>query len=164
MAAMGTEWDLRDLQPGDAGWVAMRHGELYARDEGYGIAFEALVLGLLAGFLAGRDPATERGWIAWAEGRRAGCIFCTRPEPSVAQLRMFLVEPEMRGTGLADALLDACMAFARGTGAGALKLWTHESHRAAGRLYARRGFALTATKPVTAFGCDTVEQIWETAL
>ena len=156
--------DLRDLVPGDAGWVAMRHGELYWTDEGYDMRFEALVLGLLSRFVQDRDPATERGWIAWRGDRRLGCVFCTRPAPDTAQLRMFLVEPDARGTGLAAALLQACMGFARGTGARRLKLWTHESHRAAGRLYARTGFRLMETKPVDAFGQPTVEQVWEIAL
>ena len=155
-----TDWAIRDLQPGDAGWIAMRHGELYWRDEGYDIRFEALVLGLLSRFLEKRDQATERAWVAHRADERLGCIFCTRPEPDAAQLRMFLVEPAMRGTGLAPALLDACIGFARETGAARLRLWTHESHRAAGHLYARTGFTLGGTKPVEAFGQPTVEQVW----
>ena len=161
---MAYDWTFRDLQPGDAGWIAMRHGELYWRDEGYDIRFEALVLGLLAGFVTERDPATERAWVAVRDATRLGCVFCTRPAPDTAQLRMFLVEPEARGTGLAVALLDACMGFARDTGAARLQLWTHESHRAAGRLYARTGFRIVETKPVEAFGRLTVEQVWEIVL
>ena len=161
---MTGDWTLRDLEPGDAGWIAMRHGELYWRDEGYDIRFEALVLGLLARFIKGRNPARERAWVAVRDGRRLGCVFCTRPEPDAAQLRMFLVEPEARGTGLADALIDACLLFARDTGAARLRLWTHESHRAAGRLYRRRGFRLLDETPVEAFGQPTVEQRWEIGL
>ncbi|MEM7709403.1 MAG: GNAT family N-acetyltransferase [Pseudomonadota bacterium] len=156
--------DLRDLEPGDAGWIAMRHGELYWRDEGYDIAFEQLVLGLLSDFIANRGPL-ERAWIAVdEEGLRRGCVFCTRPAPETAKLRMFLVEPDMRGTGLAQRLLDAVIAHGRETGATKLVLWTHESHRAAGRLYARNGFALVNEAPVTAFGQATVEQNWELRL
>ncbi|UWQ22675.1 GNAT family N-acetyltransferase [Jannaschia sp. W003] len=155
--------EFRDLEPGDAGWVASRHGALYWRDEGYDIRFEALVLGLLARFIETRT-AHERAWIAHRGDERLGCIFCTRPSDESAKLRMFLVEPAMRGTGLADALLDRCMAFARETGARRLTLWTHESHGAAGRLYARRGFRMVDSKPVEAFGQPTVEQSWEIAL
>ena len=159
--AMAPGWTFRDLEPGDAGWIAMRHGELYWRDEGYDIRFEALVLGLLSRFIETRDAATERAWVAVRDGARLGCVLCTRPAADTAQLRMFLVEPEARGTGLAAALLDACLGFARDTGARRLKLWTHESHRAAGRLYARSGFRLTGTEPAQAFGQPTIEQVWE---
>lgn len=154
----------RDLLPGDAGWVASRHGALYAADEGYDVRFEALVLRLLADFVETRGEH-ERAWIAVTpEGRRVGCIFTTRPAPDAAKLRMFLVEPEARGTGLAQRLLDALIDHARATGATRVVLWTHESHAAAGRLYARNGFRMTASEPVDAFGQPTVEQTWERAL
>ncbi|MEM7643201.1 MAG: GNAT family N-acetyltransferase [Pseudomonadota bacterium] len=156
--------EFRDLEPGDAGWIAMRHGELYWRDEGFGPSFEALVLGLLTDFIANRTEH-ERAWIAVdGEGARQGCVFCTRPAPDTAKLRMFLVEPAMRGTGLAQRLLDAVIGHARATAAARLVLWTHESHRAAGRLYARNGFRLLDERPVDAFGQPAVEQNWELAL
>ena len=155
---------LRDLEPGDPGWVAMRHGELYWRDEGYDLRFETLVLGILSDFITGRGPR-DRAWIA-VDGRgvRQGCIFCVWPDDATAKLRMFLVEPEMRGTGLAQRLLDALVAHARQNGAARIVLWTHESHRAAGRLYARNGFRLLDETPVTAFGQPTREQNWELPL
>ena len=154
----------RDLEPGDPGWVAMRHGELYWADEGYDLAFEALVARILSEFVAKRG-AHDRAWIAVDEaGARQGCVFCVWPAPDTAKLRLFLVEPAMRGTGLAQRLLDALLVHARACGARRLVLWTHESHRAAGRLYARNGFALTGETPVTAFGQPTVEQNWELAV
>jgi GNAT superfamily N-acetyltransferase len=150
----------RDLQPGDAGWVIMRHGALYWRDEGYDMRFEALVAGILSEFITGRGPQ-DRAWIAVdRDGVRQGCVFCTRPDPETARLRMFLVEPERRGTGLGPALLEHVIDHARATGAARLVLWTHESHRAAGRLYARRGFRLLNQTPVEAFGQPAVEQNW----
>ena len=159
---------LRDLQPGDAGWIVSRHGELYARDEGYDASFEALVAEILAAFLRDHDPARERGWIAEGPaGERLGSIFCVAEDagrPEVAKLRLFLVEPAARGSGLAQHMLGTCMEFARATGYRHMRLWTHESHRAAGRLYARNGFTLTASVPTRAFGQDVVDQTWERAL
>ncbi|PWJ19116.1 GNAT family N-acetyltransferase [Jannaschia seohaensis] len=150
----------RDLAPGDPGWVLQRHGELYWQDEGYDQRFEALVARILADFIETRGPQ-ERAWIAVdREGRRQGCVFCARDSETDARLRMFLVEPARRGTGLAQALLEAVIAHARATGASRLVLWTHESHRAAGRLYARSGFELLDETPVDAFGQSTIEQNW----
>jgi GNAT superfamily N-acetyltransferase len=151
----------RDLASGDPGWVIMRHGELYRRDEGYDLRFEALVAEVVAGFLATRT-AQERAWIAVdARGARQGCVFCRRPAPDTARLHLFLVEPAMRGTGLGPALLEEVIGHARATGAARLVLRTHESHRAAGRLYARRGFRLVDRKPAEPFGQATFEQGWQ---
>jgi DNA-binding MarR family transcriptional regulator/GNAT superfamily N-acetyltransferase len=155
---------LRDLRPGDAGWVISRHGALYARDEGYDASFEALVAEILAGFLRQHDPARERGWIAEAQGRRLGSIFCFRDDDRTARLRLFLVEPEARGSGLGPRLLDACTGFAAAAGYRRMVLWTHESHRAALRLYARSGWRMTWTRPARSFGQDVVEQEWEREL
>lgn len=159
---------LRDLQPGDAGWIVSRHGALYARDEGFDSSFEALVAEIVAGFLRAHDPARERGWIAEGPaGERLGSIFCVGEDPArpeVAKLRLFLVEPEARGTGLATTMLQTCLSFARAAGYRHMRLWTHESHRAAGRLYARNGFRLSDSRPARSFGQDVVEQTWERVL
>jgi GNAT superfamily N-acetyltransferase len=138
---------------------------LYSHDEGFDGSFEALVAEILAAFLRDHDPATERGWIAETEGRRLGSIFCVQSgEAGVAKLRLFLLLPEARGRGLGQRLLDECMGFARAAGYRRLKLWTHESHRAACALYAKNGFACTASFPVRSFGLDLVEQSWEIGL
>lgn len=159
---------LRRLEPGDAGWVIERHGAIYARDEGYGPAFEALVAQILADFLLRADTVRERGWIATgAGGIRLGCVFCVAEgaqEPDVARLRLFLLEPEARGTGLGQAMMDACLGFARDAGYRRMRLWTHESHRAAVRLYVRNGFVMTASAPGRDFGQDVVDQTWERPL
>jgi GNAT superfamily N-acetyltransferase len=155
----------RDLEIGDAGWLIERHAVLYARDDGFDATFEALVAEILAAYIRSRDPATERAFIAVEEGRRLGSIFCVQSgDPGIAKLRLYLLEPEARGRGLGQRLLDACLGFARDTGYARLRLWTHESHRAACALYARNGFRLTESRPVRSFGQDLVEQTWETDL
>jgi len=164
----------------DAAWIAARHGALYAQDEGFDASFPGLVAQILADFCAHHDPKFERGWVAWrdpepdaeagadeaAETRR-GCIFVVRQSaqtPRIAKLRLVLVEPEARGTGLAQRLLDTAMDFARDAGYSTMRLWTHQSHVAAGRLYARNGFSLIESEPMRAFGQDVVSQIWQREL
>jgi DNA-binding MarR family transcriptional regulator len=152
---------LRDLAPGDAGWIISRHGALYAQDEGFDASFEALVAEILAAFLRHHDPSRERGWIAARGGVRLGSIFVVAETSEVAKLRLFLVEPSERGSGLAQQMLDTAIRFAQDAGFATMRLWTHESHRAAGRLYARNGFVLTEARPTRSFGQDVVSQVWE---
>ncbi len=153
---------IRDLEIGDAGWLIERHAVLYAREEGFDASFEALVAEILADYIRTRDPATERAFIAVEGENRLGSVFCVQSgEPGVAKLRLFLLVPDARGRGLGQRLLEACLAFARDAGYRRMRLWTHESHRAACALYQRNGFRLTASAPVHSFGVDLVEQTWE---
>jgi GNAT superfamily N-acetyltransferase len=155
---------LRDFGAKDARWLAEQHGLLYARDEGFDASFQVLVSEIIADFLTSHDAGSERGWIAERAGKRLGSIFCVRLDESTAKLRLFLLLPEARGLGLGRLLLGTCMEFARARGYRAMKLWTHESHKAACALYARAGWRCVSSKPVRSFGVDLVEQSWEIAL
>lgn len=155
---------LRDLRIGDAGWLIERHALHYARNDGFDITFEALVARVMADYLDTRDPARDRAFIAERDGRRIGSVFCVSAGRTTAKLRLFLLEPEARGTGLGRRMLAACMDHARSHGFTRMTLWTHESHRAACQLYQAAGFVLREQRPVRNFGCDLVEQSWEIEL
>ncbi|MEM7721541.1 MAG: helix-turn-helix domain-containing GNAT family N-acetyltransferase [Pseudomonadota bacterium] len=156
---------LRDIAIGDAGWLIQRHGEDYVVSDGFDATFETLVADILVDFLRTHDPATERAFIAEARGRRLGSIFCVRSgTPGVAKLRLFYLVPEARGLGLGRRMLESCLGFARDASYTRMTLWTHESHRAACRLYERYGFTLTGSKPTRSFGVDVVEQQYELTL
>lgn len=155
---------LRPFRAEDAPWLVERHATLYARDEGFDDSFGQLVAGILDAFLAGHDPARERGWIAEAGGQRLGSIFCVALDGECAKLRLFLLVPEARGRGLGRRLLTTCMDFARAAGFARMQLWTHESHRAACALYAELGWRLEDSRPVRSFGVDLVEQTWKIEL
>lgn len=157
-----TEITIRNLGTGDAGWLIQRHAELYEADEGFDQSFEPFLAELMASILRNWAPPIDRAWIAVRDGHRLGSIFCVATDdPGVAKLRLFLVEPDARGTGLGQRLLDLCLAHAKATGHNTLRLWTHESHKAACALYARNDFHCTDSKPVRSFGVDLVEQTWE---
>ncbi|MEQ8898618.1 MAG: GNAT family N-acetyltransferase [Roseovarius sp.] len=151
---------IRPFTSADADWVVARHGALYPQEAGFDDSFGKLVGEIVADFVATHDPACERGWIAEREGARLGCIFCVRLEGEVAKLRLFLVEPEVRGTGLGRRLLETCLAFTKASGYRRLRLWTHESHRAACALYMARGFTCESSVPVRSYGQALIEQSW----
>jgi GNAT superfamily N-acetyltransferase len=155
---------LRGLQVGDAGWIAARHGALYAKDEGYDATFEAFVMRILAEYIENHDPKNERAFIAEVDGERLGSVFCVMDDPKTARLRMFFLEPFARGLGLAPKMLEAVIDHARAVSADKLVLWTHASHVPACRLYRSRGFSMTDERKSHAFGQDTVEQEFELSL
>ncbi|MCA0961900.1 GNAT family N-acetyltransferase [Salipiger bermudensis] len=148
----------------DHDWLVEAHGRLYAAENGFDASFPIVVDAALQNFETSHDPSCERGWVLRDGARRLGSIFCVREETSTARLRLFLLEPEMRGRGQGRRLLETCMGFARGHGYRRTVLATHESHRAACALYARTGFACTRSTPVRSYGQDLVEQVWERPL
>ncbi len=155
---------LRDLQPGDLGWVIQQHGELYAREYGWNGEFEALVAGIAARFVQKCQPDWEKCWIAEIDGLRAGAVFVLRKSATVAQLRMLILTPQARGIGLGARLTDECIAFARRKGYRKVVLWTNSCLTAARDIYARRGFVLVNSEAYRGFGQDLVGETWELKL
>ncbi|MGB3243838.1 MAG: GNAT family N-acetyltransferase [Sulfitobacter sp.] len=156
--------EIRRFGVADRDWLIEQHRFHYAREEGFDDSFGALVEQIVDDFLAHHDSLREAGWIAWQGDQRLGSIFCVRLEDDIAKLRLFLLMPQARGQGLGRQLLDTCMGFARDQGYQHMQLWTHESHRAAGALYARAGWSLVDSKPVHSFGKPNVEQTWTITL
>ena len=155
---------LRGLRPGDLGWIAQRHGEVYAREYGWATSFEAFVARIVADYLDKHQPGRESAWIAEVDGQRAGCVLCVRADDDTAQLRVLLVEAWARGHGLGARLVDECVRFARDSGYRKLVLWTNDILLAARRLYLAAGFELVREESHHSFGKDLVGQFWELRL
>jgi peptidyl-dipeptidase Dcp len=146
-----------ELRPGDAGYVLYRHGELYARENGYGLPFELYVGRGLCEFLERYDPAHDRVWVAELGGRRVGFLLAMHREET-AQLRYFLVEPECRGLGLGRKMLGLALKFAREAGYRGVYLWTTADQRGAIGLYESVGFSLAEEKKSGTLGKQQLER------
>ncbi len=155
---------LREMRPGDIGWVVQQHGEIYAREYGLNSEFEALVAEIAAQFLRKFKPAWEKCWIAELDGQRVGAVFVVRKSPTVAQLRLLILAPEARGLGLGGRLTDECIAFARLKGYRKMTLWTNSCLVAARAIYAGRGFRMVKSEPYEGFGQAMVGETWELKL
>ena len=155
---------LRAPAPGDMGWVTERHAVTYGREYGWGPGIEAVTVRICADFLEAADQDRQRCWIAERDGERLGCVFLVQESPTVGRLRLLLLEPAARGTGLGRRLVDECIAFARAAGYREIVLWTHAVLTAARRIYAATGFELEETWTHDDFGHEEVAETWRLKL
>jgi DNA-binding MarR family transcriptional regulator/GNAT superfamily N-acetyltransferase len=157
---------LRAHGPGDMGWVTERHAILYGQEYGWGAGIESLTARICADFLDSYDPAREHCWIAERAGERLGSVFLVREpdQPQAARLRLLMLEPAARGTGLGRKLVEECISFARAAGYSEIVLWTHAVLLAARRIYARTGFQLEETWVHDDFGRAETGETWRLKL
>lgn len=153
-----------DLKPGDLGYVVYRHGKLYARENGYGIEFEAYVAKGLAEFYGAYDAEKERVWVCEDGEEIVGFLLLMHRGDRTAQLRYFYLEPKARGIGLGNYLMRLFMDFLKEKEYKSAYLWTTDEQTAAAALYERYGFKLTEEKESEAFGKKLIEQRFDLEL
>lgn len=89
------------------------------------------------------DGTARLAWfVARDEGRVVG-IVAGMPSGDSPEVVSMWVEPGRRGTGVADSLLAAVVAWARAEGAAGLRLAVAEGNQRARRFYERAGFVAT---------------------
>lgn len=160
----GAPYLLRPHQPGDMGWVAHRHGVIYAREYGYDERFEGLVAKIVAEFIEHFDPKYERCWIAERDGDIVGSVFLVKEAAVAAKLRLLYVEPAARGLGIGKRLVEECLRFARQARYKTVHLWTQSELTAARQIYQKAGFQLVRQDPHHNWGRDLVSETWEITL
>ncbi len=155
---------MRDrLVPGDVEGIVRLHGGIYGAEYGFDPTFETYVAEPLGRFAAGQ---TEREgiWLVEESGCLKGSIAIVEHSRSSAQLRWFLLHPDLRGLGLGRMLVEEALRFCRSKGYESVFLWTLSILAVAGRIYRQAGFTLAEQRESRLWGRQLVEQRYWRAL
>lgn len=107
------------------------------------------------------NPDKDCMLILECDGNASGCITITHTEESVAQLRYFFLEPELRGLGAGKNLLDTALNFCREKKYSHVFLWTVSAQESARKLYKNAGFNITETSKNESWGSLVLEEKWD---
>lgn len=149
-----------NLKPGDVGYVTWLHGVLYAEEFGWDHTFEAYVAEPLAAF-AKSHTERERLWLVEHEGNVAGSIAIVEASREQAQLRWFLLHPDLRGRGIGRILMEEAISFCRDKDYSQIFLWTVSALTSAAKLYQAVGFQMTEQAAHELWGAAVTEQRYE---
>jgi GNAT superfamily N-acetyltransferase len=152
-----------DVRPGDLGALVRLHGIIYAKEYGYDHTFEPYVAGPMAEFVLA-NSRRGRVWIVEKKGEIAGCLAVVEVSEKEAQLRWFLLSPEVRGKGIGRYLLMDALSFCLYAGYELVFLLTVDLHTEAAALYRSVGFSLTDEHPAMLWGQERLEQRYEIRL
>ncbi|HHL41738.1 hypothetical protein DRO31_07535 [Candidatus Bathyarchaeota archaeon] len=132
---------IRDqIKPGDLGAITWLHGILYAMEYDLDWSFEAYVAEPLSELVKSGDFKDQRLWVVEQDNKVLGSIAIVKNSPEEAQLRWFILHPDLRGKGLGKQLTSKALEFCRERGYKRVILWTFDELDAAIGIYKKNGF------------------------
>ncbi len=125
-----------DIKPGDIGEIIRLHGITYSQEYGWDYSFEGYVAASFGEYVQSADHERSRLWIVERQDQIAGSIgIVGRKGMDEAQLRWFLLTPELRGQRYGYRLMEAAVQFCCQQSFSSIYLWTVRDLTTAARLY-----------------------------
>lgn len=149
------------LLPGDLSQVALLHSKIYFVEQGFGIGFEAYVMGSLLEFYHQYDSDLDKVWIVEAQQRMVGFLLLMHRPHNQAQLRYFILESDFRGRGIGRRLMQEWMDFFMEKKYASAFLYTTSGLDPAIHLYESFGFKKVSEKASEDFGVPLQEIRYE---
>lgn len=155
---------IRPFRQSDIEYVISRHKTLYYAERHLSGSFSAYVDEIVYDFADRFDPATDCLNILECNGVPAGSIAIKKAGEATAQLRFFMLEPEMRRRGYGNRLMDLALAFCRSKGYKTVFLLTITAQVIARHVYETHGFHKISSNDKPEWGAGVVEECWELIL
>ncbi len=154
----------RPFKQSDIEYVISRHKTLYYAERHLSGTFSAYVDRIVYDFVDRFDPETDCLNILECNGIPAGSIAIRKAGEDTAQLRFFMLEPELRQRGYGNRLMDLALDFCRSRNYKTVFLLTITAQVIARHVYETHGFCKISDTDKSEWGEGVVEEYWECRL
>lgn len=146
--------------PGVVGRTVEMHAHYYSRNAGFGHFFEAKVASGIGDFIGRLDAPRNQIWYAIKADKILATIAIDGEDlgSNIAHLRWFIVDDELRGSGMGRRLLKEAVSYCDEQQFSEIQLWTFKGLDAARRLYEDAGFVLIEELTGRQWGEEVIEQ------
>jgi len=155
---------IRPFTQSDIEYVISRHKTLYYAERHLSGTFSAYVDEIVYRFVDRFNSKTDCLNILECNGVPAGSIAIAKVDAATAQLRFFMLEPEMRQRGYGNRLMDMALSFCREKGYTKVFLLTITAQVIARHVYETHGFYKVSSEDKAEWGDGVVEERWEVDL
>ena len=152
---------IRPFTQSDIEYVISRHKTLYYAERHLSGTFSAYVDNIVYSFVANYNAQTDCLNILERNGVPAGSIAIAKADETTAQLRFFMLEPEMRQRGYGNRLMDMALQFCRNKGYKKVFLLTITAQTIARHVYETHGFYKVSSNDKSEWGLGVVEERWD---
>jgi GNAT superfamily N-acetyltransferase len=154
---------IRTFKLEEVDYIINSHYEIYNREYQYDLSFRDFITESVNGFIK-RSDSKENIWILEIEGKPRGSISIKKVNDKIAQLGLFLVEPDLRGYGYGKQLVQTAIAFCKQNGYQTVILWTNSELKSARRIYEKYGFQLKENQIRILSNKELIEERWELSI
>lgn len=151
----------RPFRSGDLEYVISRHKTLYYAERRLSQVFFDYVEEIVRGFAEHFNSEKEFLQITERNGVPAGSIAIRDGGEEGAQLRFFMLEPELRQRGYGNQMIEQALDFCRKKGYRKIFLLTITDQVVARHIYESHGFHKTGSWEKSEWGEGVVEERWE---
>lgn len=155
---------IRSFKLDDGEFIINSHYDIYSKEYNFDLSFKDFIAKIIDDFIKRSDYLNEHIWILEIDDEPRGSIGITKVNESVAQLRLFLVDPSLRGSGQGGQLVQKVIDFCRENEYKTIILWTNSELKAARHLYEKFGFRIMETRKEILSNLELVEERWELSI
>lgn len=152
---------IRPFIQSDIEYIISRHKTLYYAERHLSGSFSSYVDEIVYHFVDHFNAKTDCLNILECNGVPAGSIAIAKVDENTAQLRFFMLEPEMRRRGYGNRLMDMALDFCRNKRYKKVFLLTITAQVIARHVYETHGFYRVSSTDKSDWGYGIIEERWD---